>query len=454
MTLRFLHFSDIHFGQEDRLGAWDTHNDARAEVFNDCRRMIADGLVERGVDAILVTGDIAQQGLEHEFKQAVDWLDQVAEIVGCARTSVHVIPGNHDVDLSLIGLTAKTVQAEIRALAPSRIPAYMKELSKDSDNPLLRKFTDYRAFAEAYGSNFLSAERPVAIHSHILTGKKSLRFIGLCSVLVSDRGDDLGNMVLGPSQYVIPREDQYEDVYMMHHPLNWYKDIDAISPYINSRARVLLTGHEHAPALTKIVREDGWEQLHIAAGALNPPHQSSGYTFSYSWIEFSHGFADGFEVLNVDVYPRIWTSSTRFGPDREKANGQESVQIQLKISPQSNEVTASVSDAALENSTTLQLEQAEEIAMPTSEPISDRVSDQAAFDALRFFFWRYLERKIRQQVLVDLGLLLPSAHLLPEAYEKQAFDLAADRDELGKLWDATMPFVPIDERQKNPFTEK
>jgi hypothetical protein len=272
--------------------------------------------------------------------------------------------------------------------------------------------------------------------------------------LVSDRDDDIGKMVLGPSQYVIPREDQFEDVYMMHHPLNWYKDCEEITPYVNSRARVLLTGHEHAPALTKIIRDDGWEQLHIAAGALNPPHRSSGYTFSYSWIEFSYGVSDGFEVLNVKVYPRIWTSSTRFGPDREKAGGRESVEIQLKIAPQQAIVTTSIGDGPLENPTSVQFAEEEETAMPTSEPLPEHVTDQAAFDALRFLFWRYLEREVRQRVLVDLGLLLPSVHLLPEAYEKQAFELAADRNKLGELWDAIMPLVPTEERQRNPFTAK
>ncbi|WP_083411850.1 metallophosphoesterase [Janthinobacterium sp. 1_2014MBL_MicDiv] len=454
MTLRFLHFSDIHFGQEDRLGAWEVHNDVRAEVLADCRRVIADGLLEKRVDAILVTGDIAQQGLEAEFKQAVEWLDQVTEVVGCPRTSVHVIPGNHDVDLTLMGKTAKTVQDQIRALATSEIPAFMKDLSKDSDNPLLRKFTDYRAFAEAYGSDFHSTGRPVAIHSHALDENRSLRFVGLCSVLVCDKDDNVGNMVLGPSQYVIPREQQVEDVYMMHHPLSWYKDCAEITPYINSRARVLLTGHEHAPALKKIVYDDGWEQLHIAAGALNPPRQSTGYTFSYSWIEFSHGFEEGSEVINVTVYPRIWTSSTRFGPDREKTGGENSVRIQLKVSPPKAVATASAVGARLENPIPVQYEHEEEVAMPTNEPLPNRVLDQEAFDTLRFLFWRYFERKTRQQVLVNLGLLLPSTRVLPEAYEKQAFELAAAENKLGVLWDAIMPAVPPDERRPNPFTAK
>lgn len=330
----------------------------------------------------------------------------------------------------------------------------MKELSKDDDNPLLRKFTDYRAFAEAYGSDFLSSERPVAIHSHVLSDNKSLRIIGLCSVLVSDKGDEIGNMVLGPSQYVIPREGMVEDVYMMHHPLNWYKDSGEIAPYLSSRARVLLTGHVHAPALKKIVNDDGWEQLHIAAGALNPPHQSKGYTFCYSWIEFSHGFEDGHEVVNVTVYPRIWTPSTRFGPDKEKADGQSSVSVQLKIASQQVSATSVIADAPLDNSVPTQSEQEEEIAMPTSEHLPDRVTDQAAFDALRFLFWRHLARSVRQEVLVDLGLLLPSTHVLPEAYEKLAFELAADQNKLGALWDAIMPLVPADERRPNPFTAK
>jgi hypothetical protein len=55
--LRFLHFSDIHFGQE-KNGAW-IHDDVRREVLNDCKKVLSDKYIEDGADAIIVTGDVA-----------------------------------------------------------------------------------------------------------------------------------------------------------------------------------------------------------------------------------------------------------------------------------------------------------------------------------------------------------------------------------------------------------
>jgi 3',5'-cyclic AMP phosphodiesterase CpdA len=87
MKRRFLHFSDIHFGQE-KNGTLEIHEDVRFEVLSDCRTVLNNGLVDGPIDAILLTGDIAQQGKEAEFKRAVDWLDALTTIVKCDRTNV------------------------------------------------------------------------------------------------------------------------------------------------------------------------------------------------------------------------------------------------------------------------------------------------------------------------------------------------------------------------------
>jgi 3',5'-cyclic AMP phosphodiesterase CpdA len=73
--LRFLHFSDVYFGQE-KNGAW-VHDDIRREVLNDCQKCLNDGAIQGPPNAVIITGDVAYAGKEAEFKRAVDWLDQL-----------------------------------------------------------------------------------------------------------------------------------------------------------------------------------------------------------------------------------------------------------------------------------------------------------------------------------------------------------------------------------------
>lgn len=54
--IRLLHFSDIHFGQEND-GHWEPHDDVRNEVLHDLRKMLADSTMAGPADVILVSGD-------------------------------------------------------------------------------------------------------------------------------------------------------------------------------------------------------------------------------------------------------------------------------------------------------------------------------------------------------------------------------------------------------------
>ena len=97
---RFVHVSDIHFGQEKQNGTVVARDDVRAELLNDCRTR------ENKLgpaDSILVTGDVAFSGKKDEYTRAGKWLDELTKAVGCRGTSVFVVPGNHDVDLDEIG---------------------------------------------------------------------------------------------------------------------------------------------------------------------------------------------------------------------------------------------------------------------------------------------------------------------------------------------------------------
>src|SRR5438132_1111395 len=95
----FVHLSDIHF-RKDRTGdAHDEDTSLRNELERDLRRLRAK--LPR-VDGVFVSGDIAFGGKPEEYEYASAWLATVCESLGCDETDVLVVPGNHDVDRSLI----------------------------------------------------------------------------------------------------------------------------------------------------------------------------------------------------------------------------------------------------------------------------------------------------------------------------------------------------------------
>ncbi|MEZ6064147.1 MAG: metallophosphoesterase [Planctomycetaceae bacterium] len=91
---RFIHLSDIHFGQE-KNGTLVIHEDARQKLIEDCAVFVRD---HGPADGILVVGDIAFGGQPAEYKKAADWLKAVAKAGGCEEFAVRTIPGNHDID--------------------------------------------------------------------------------------------------------------------------------------------------------------------------------------------------------------------------------------------------------------------------------------------------------------------------------------------------------------------
>lgn len=94
---RFLHLSDIHFGQENKDGTIVKHESVRDALISDVKTLAK----KRGpASRVLVTGDTAYSGKQDEYKTATEWLEKVTAACGCDETHVSPIPGNHDYDVS------------------------------------------------------------------------------------------------------------------------------------------------------------------------------------------------------------------------------------------------------------------------------------------------------------------------------------------------------------------
>ncbi len=126
---RFIHFSDIHFGQE-KNGTLVVHEDIRAQAIRDCR-VIAEQL--GSVHGILVIGDIAYSGKRKEYQRAGDWLDEIISAVGCGESAVFVVPGNHDIDKDKIGFIGDITHDTLRKASIEQVDGILEKISKDEE---------------------------------------------------------------------------------------------------------------------------------------------------------------------------------------------------------------------------------------------------------------------------------------------------------------------------------
>lgn len=447
-TFRFVHFSDIHFGQE-KDGELIIDEDLRNEVVADCR---THARAAGAADGILVTGDIAYSGKIDQYRSAGDWLDRVAAAIGCDKTAVRPVPGNHDVNIDDIDPVAELVHAQIRASSAEDAANTLERVCRTEDGgAALKKLRHYRQFAEQYGCDFEAPKEPRWIKPLRVDNEHTLQFVGLTTVLVSDLTDTRGSLVIGPSQYVLPRVENTEYVVLLHHPLDWLKNRESAGSYLRSRARVILMGHEHAAAAEKITDERGGEHIVIRAGAVVPANgEEPSAAYTYNWIEVGcERNGDNYD-LHVTVQPRIWYfGATQFVADTIRApNGVISLvarapEFQVPMPAHAPPQAPTPQPIPIESATD------EEGLVPMDSP------DDAAYAKLRYFFWRYLGWRERLKVLVQLDILPEGSDSpVPQVLERMALQKAIAEGKLGRLWDAVMPFVPEAAREPNPYTKR
>jgi predicted phosphodiesterase len=459
MAQRFVHLSDLHFGQE-KHGTLPKHEAVRKAILKDLNDLAA----RRGAAVrILITGDVAFSGKVKEFEAAAQWLDELTRVCGCKEADISTIPGNHDCDRDEISASARIIYGVLRSGSPQTAQAHLADMTKDGDSTDLffPKLHAYRKFASAYGCDIESAKKPCWTKDIDLSRGVRLRLYGLTSVNVSNDEDAPGKMLLGSEQYIFEEEENVIAVVMLHHPFNWYMDKDEAERYLCNRAHVIMTGHEHALNVQK-VRDSmsGHEWFTIYAGATNPPEAE--LKFTYNWLEFDCEQNDEAVNLVMEAFPRVWVPEKAcFEADRNRLpDGAESIreEIACRNFRMSSEPEGVASEPQFVDPVA-QLVRVPGSAIPRlerevkGEGGVGMITDDAGFDRLRYLFWRYLDWQQRLKVLVKVDALpMTVDQPLPQTLERVALDSAAtDREKLHKLWDEIMPLIPTEKRDINPF---
>lgn len=449
VTKSFIHLSDIHFGQERGNGQVYINDDAKQRLIADVRRVVQ-SLPDQQAHGVIVTGDIAYAGKEEEYEQAGAWLDQVTQAAGCVRTDVHVVPGNHDIDLDTVTALTRIALKQVVEHGQTSLDTF---LATERDREMLHgRFKAYQTFAEGYGCPLDSEGKPAG-RIYEFTPDHKLFFFGMNSALVCGASEDKrknekGTLLLGKRQWPIEKQLGQEVIVLIHHPLDWLQDSDDVGKYIKSRARVLITGHEHNPSL-KV--EDGTEApyLTLAAGATVPPHVDGTFTYTYNVIEFSLDEEEA-DILTIKLHPRTWDDALKdFKSDEHRLGGPNPVvrlkcpnfckDQPLRLPTAVEEPPASQPPVAscAESSASVPVAASPENASPANDP----------YPLLRLRFFRDLNSKQRLTVLVTLNAL-PATLQEPitPAVERRALESlkqAGRLDELQLAIDAEVHTVEV-----------
>lgn len=411
MAAIFIHLSDIHFGQEKDGGWVKTNTDAKERLINDAQSELR----ARGVRAsgIIVTGDIAYSAKPEEYAAAGAWLDQLAERVGCDRDSIQMVPGNHDIDRAAITPALAWKIESIRKEGDTLLDAFLDE--ENDRESLFTRFAAYRDFAEGYGCDLDSRGEFSADHAVELAPGRSLRFIRLNSALICSKRDEEGSLILGARQRVIPEVGGEEVVVLMHHPLHWFMDTVEARKYIENRARVVISGHEHFPSLHVSNVEADCDLMMLAAGATAPDNVDEKYTYKYNILEFD--WDQNSDALAVTINPRTWDDDhKRFSKDIEFLEGGQgrhtlaSPNFRRGRRPVFGEIRPN-RDAPKVNA----------IVNPISGTGKAEIDINARDRALRLRFFRDLNEVQRLEILIDLADLPPDVsrkldHTLERAF--------------------------------------
>lgn len=407
MSLTYVHLSDIHFGQ-DKGADIIIHDDVKERLIEDAEEQVR---IHAGGPAkgVVVTGDVAYGGKPLEYENAGKWLDRLTAAVGCPKTAVKLVPGNHDIDRDRISAGCKFLLDEI---VRDGEPKLDKFLANDDDRTsLYHRFAAYEPFALGYDCPLDSSGGIASDSREELAPGRSIRFFGLNSALICSLKDEEGRLLLGAAQRVLPIEPGVELIVLCHHPLKWLQDSNDARKYVRNRARVFISGHEHDPSLDIETIEDGCDLLTLAAGATVPPKAENGYTYTYNLLTFDW-HADGDKLL-VEVVPRAWSEDLkRFEADDVRLGGHKPKNLLASPNfrrkapsppPAAPVVLPPAPPAAQPDHEGEGQQQPSQVNQPQAPTAEAPVNDSFQLVLLRFF--RDLTAPQRLKILVDLNAL-------------------------------------------------
>jgi hypothetical protein len=216
-TFQLLHISDLHIkdSKEDKFDRGVVLDPLIERVKEDC---------EKGLrpEIVVVTGDVAFQGIESEYKLAKKFFYDLLGAMELPDKRLFIVPGNHDVNR--------------KKYRKSDVPFYdnMRDLNdefqdKEYRADLLKGMVDYFDFIEANYPHLVGVMERLVPFVNIFEAecRKKIGLVGLNSAWMCRRSPDEKKIAIGEFQIKTAMEGLKKkgkvdlQLNLCHHPLNW-----------------------------------------------------------------------------------------------------------------------------------------------------------------------------------------------------------------------------------------
>lgn len=308
--LTWLHISDIHIKASD---PYDRDTVLNALV-DSIKRFKARDICP---DLLLFTGDVAFSGKSLEYKRATEFFERILFELDLNKSSLYMIPGNHDVDREKGYGLQRTLTSHMDSIR------YFEQAE-----PLLHLSTRQRAYFEWYNEFFAGIRSGVADTTCGPSfsqdfGDFKIGIIPINTATFCCGDDDSGNLWIGRRclegvlSSINPKPDL--TIALMHHPLDWLNETERtqITSGLYQNVDCILRGHLHQ---TEMVRTDGTSgsALHLAAGA---SYQGSEWPNKAMFVEVYEKDLRVIPIRFDDLPSPRWTIDTSIFPDSTDFSG-------------------------------------------------------------------------------------------------------------------------------------
>jgi 3',5'-cyclic AMP phosphodiesterase CpdA len=345
--LTFVHLSDIHFQSGlSEVSKYDLDSPLRHAILRDLKQLRERDQFKH-FDGILISGDVAYAGKPDEYATAVEWINEIADVIGCDPGLVWCVPGNHDVDQS-VQKGFKTITDTHSVLRRSTNLA--KDLRDSFDNetngPLL--FQPLQAYNEHFGRKYgcpTTCKEPYWEDTLTLNDGSRLVIRGINSSYCSSRDDEQtkAKLIVGPMQLAFKPENDITSLVLCHHPPDWVLDGDNLSKTLNAQTHVQLFGHKHFHQ-----HERAENSVVLSSGAVHPVRDQQKWEPRYYVLSLFVKGEDTDRQLEVSLYPRIWDGTKfHFLADRG-CDSNEAVTETVQLEPWVLTTTGADTSSAIE----------------------------------------------------------------------------------------------------------
>lgn len=275
--MRILHLSDLHARLERKhdlqivtKALWEALDKIQSED-------------RRQIDLVCFTGDLTFSGSKDQFLFASDvFVQPLLHATGVPLEALVLIPGNHDVDRSVVAADAPEEARLFRELSTrERVNALMDDSSeRERAMARLRPYAEF--VHDALGAGRTSNEAAYYTNRSLAVGKSSVGIACLNSAWRCSGDQDLGNLLVGERQIDSALRDIANHklrVALVHHPLHWLRDFDQVSTSrrLFQTVDLVLSGHLHLPD-PYLTRSPFGRCLFSSAGAIFQGRKLNGFS--------------------------------------------------------------------------------------------------------------------------------------------------------------------------------